>query len=236
MIIKYNPKSDEPDETVDATTKTVQAVANRDDEDRAKWKNLFQGSAGKVKHEEEVPDFAPLIFPQLDSMSDHAKENAVKHFGHFLAEYYDRRGQAKFDGKAEGSKLAGLTGEKEFASRFSDPNHPASQGGLIQTVTGGSVQYQGPLQKLTSRRNARRSRLGISRQAGPDARKQRKDNRPTRKMLKQDVLYLMVVNMPTKEEMDTVLAALEQAQKEKPSNDFNIRETLGLGGAGLNRK
>ena len=136
MIIKYNPKSDEPDETVDATLKTVQAVANRDVEDRAKWKNLFQGSAGKVKHEEEIPDFAPLVFPQLDSMSDHAKEKRRSNtLATSFAEYYDRRGQAKFDGKAEGSKLAGLSGEKEFASRFSDPNHPASQGGLIQTVT-----------------------------------------------------------------------------------------------------
>lgn len=233
MIIKYDPKSDEPEETIDVTTNTIAQVAKRDDEDRAKWKNLYQGSAGKVERDEEIPDFAPLVFPELDKLDDQQKENAVKHFGHFLAEYYDRKGQAKFDAENEGTKLAGVTGEKEFASRYSDPNHPASQGGLVSTFSGGKVQYTGPLQKLTQRRNDRRSRLGITRQVGPEARKQRRDMRPMRKFLKQDVLYLMVVNLPTKEEQEIVLAELERAKQEgKGQEEFNLRKTLGLQGLG----
>ena len=215
LIIKYDPKSDEPEETIDITTNTVQQISKRDDENRAKWKNLFSGSAGKVEHDEEIPDFAPLVFPQLDNMNDKQKENAVKHFGSFMAEYHDRRGQAKFDSENVDSKLANLGPEKTFASRFSDPNHPASQGGLVQTFSGGKVQYKGPLQKITDRRNVRRSRLGISRQAGREGRTQRKNQRPLRKALRQDVLYLMVVNMPTKEEMDLVLSELEKSKNEK---------------------
>ena len=237
MIIKYDPKSSEPEETVDVTANITAQVAKRDDEDRAKWKNLFQGSAGKAEHEEEVPDFAPLVFPKLDKLNDEQKENDVKHFGTFLGEYYDRRGQAQFDAENEGSKLAGVTGEKEFASRYSDPNHLASQGGLVSTFSGGKVQYTGPIQKITDRRNARRSRLGITRQAGPEGRKQRKSQRPMRKFLKQDVLYLMIVNMPTREEQDIVLAELEEAKQEnKGGQDFNVRDTLGLQGVGRTRQ
>ena len=60
-----------------------------------------------------------------------------------------------------------------------------------------------------------------------------KDNRPTRKMLKQDVLYLMVVNMPTKEEMDTVLAALEQAQKEEATERLQHSRDARFGRGGI---
>ena len=57
------------------------------------------------------------------------------------------------------------------------------------------------------------STLGISRQAGVDRRKQRKDKRPMRNLLKQDVMYLMVLNIPTKEKQDSVLTELERANQ-----------------------
>ncbi len=54
-----------------------------------------------------------------------------------------------------------------------------------------------------------------------------------RKFLKQDVLYLMVVNMPTQEEMDLALQELEEVNKQAGANMFdlkNIRAQIGLGG------
>lgn len=135
---RYDPKSDDPEADVDISAGINQKVAKRDDSERSKWKNIYQGTAGKTK-EDEIPDFAPLEFPQLDNLSDGQKENAVKHFGHFLGEYYDRRGQAKFDNANADSKLAGVTGEKQFASIYSDPNHPVQSGRLVETLTGGKV-------------------------------------------------------------------------------------------------
>jgi hypothetical protein len=54
-----------------------------------------------------------------------------------------------------------------------------------------------------------------------------------RKFLKQDVLYLMVVNLPTKEVQEVVLAELEKAKQEKKeTQEFNLRNNLGLQGLG----
>jgi hypothetical protein len=78
-----------------------------------------------------------------------------------------------------------------------------------------------------------RSSLGISTQAGSEGRKQKRDHRPMRKFLKQDVLYLMVVNLPTKEVQEVVLAELEKAKQEKKeTQEFNLRNNLGLQGLG----
>lgn len=216
LIIKYNPKSSELDEEVDVTRNISQQVAKRDDEERSKWRNLVSASSGKTEHEEEIPEFAPLVFPDLDKLGEEQKVGAVKHFGHFMRDYYDRQSQAKFDAAHEDSKLAGVTPRKEFASRYSDPNHPASQGGLISTISGGAYNPKGPLGKLQDRRNARRSKIGIggNRPVGKEGRQQRRNMRPLRRVLKTDALYLMVVNLPTQEEMDTVLAELERANKE----------------------
>lgn len=235
LLITYKPNSKEPEETLDITTKTVGEVGKRDQEARSKWKNLLSASAGKMEHEEEVPEFASLVFPALDNMDDQKKQNAVKHFGSFMADYTDRRSQAKFDGAHEDSKLAGLHPDHHFASRYSDPNHPASQSGLVSTLSGGNVQYKGPLQKMSDRRNARKSKLGISRQAGREGMKQRRNKRPLRKFLTPDAVYLMVVNYPTKEEQELVLEELEQAKKDDKGSQMSIsgiRKTLGLEGMG----
>lgn len=215
MIIKYKPSSKELDEEVDVTKNITEQVAKRDDEERGKWRNYFTSASGKTQHEEELPEFAPLVFPYLDKMNPSQKESAVKHFGHFIQDYNDRRGQATFDMENPDSKLTGVTPRKEFASRYADPAHPASQGGLVSTVTGGNYNPRGPLGKLQDRRSARRPKLGImaGRQPGREGRKQRRNARPLRTLLKTDALYLLVVNMPTKEEMDAVLAEVEAAKK-----------------------
>jgi len=215
LIIKYDPKSDEPDEIVDLETKLVSQVAKRETEDKAKWKTAFRGAADKTRHDEEMPDFAPLIFPELDRLEETQKENEVKRFGHVLGDYYDRRAQAKFDAGHEGSKLAGLAGETQFASRYSDPNHPASQGGLISTVSGGNVQLKGPLTRLRESPRTKLSRFSVGQKVKPEAGKPRKRERPVKRLFRQDVLYLMVVNLPSREEQEAVLAELERLKKEK---------------------
>ena len=236
LLITYKPKSNDVELDMDVENNIVGLVGKRDEENRARWKNLLSSTAGKTTHEEEIPEFAPLVFPQLDDLNEQQKQNAVKQFGSFLSEYMDRKSQAKFDGVHENSKLAGVHPEHQFASRYSDPNNPASQGGLVSTITGGNYQYTGPLQRLTDRRNARRSKFGISRQAGAEGRTQRRNKRPIRRFLTPDAIYLMVVNYPSKEEQEAVLEELEQAkieQKGQQQWDINaIRKTLGLQGLG----
>jgi hypothetical protein len=169
-------------------------------------------------------------------MDEQQKQNAVKQFGSFMGEYMDRRGQAKFDAAHEDSKLANQHPDHNFASRYSNPNHPASQGGLVGTLSGGKVQYTGPLQRVTDRRNKIRSNLGISRTAGKEGRTQRRNQRPIRKFLTPDALYLMVANYPSKEQQAEVLDALEEAKQAdggQTNLEFGmIRKTLGLQGLG----
>lgn len=200
------------------TTNVTKQIAKRDHEERSKWKNLTSAAAGKSEHEEDIPEVAPLVFPALDNMSDEKKENAMKQFSHFMNDYSDRRSQAKFDGAHPVSKLAGVTPRKEFASVYADPNHPAGRGGIIAVVSAGKYNPQGFLglgglrNRKKSDSRARTSILHGSHDGRAQAdsirerRKQRKSRRGLRSLLKQDALYLLFVNMPTKEEMDAVLA------------------------------
>jgi hypothetical protein len=66
------------------------------------------------------------------------KENrASKAFGSFN-DYLDRRARAKYACENEGSILNVPTNGR-FNTRFLDPNHPATNGGLIGLISGGSM-------------------------------------------------------------------------------------------------
>ena len=98
---------------------------------------------------------------------------------------------------------------KPLKSRFNDPNHPANSGSLISLITGGHVPVPGIDKMLAYKRD----KVGITRlvkgkSSGgsgdmPDLKK-----RVVKKMQK-DVLYLIVVNLPTQEEIEESAAQLE---------------------------
>ena len=110
----------------------------------------------------------------------------------------------------------------QFASRYSDPNSAANSGSLIALVTGGKVNPVGRRglrhQRQQDRAKDREERRGYAtrrdvrreQRRGPDGRR-RKGKGPigyVRRHIKEGVLYLMVVNMPTEEEMKVASAAL----------------------------
>ena len=214
LIIKYKPSSKEVLENVDIEKNTTEQVANRDGQ--SKWKNIWKSAAGTTRNEEEIPEFAPLIFPALDNMDETQKESSVKHFGHFMQDYFDRQSQAKFDAAHPESKLSGVAPKKEFASAYSDPNSNVSKGNIVSVLTGGKVERQGPVGKLQERGNQMRQKLGVGAKPSPSqARADRKAKKPINKMLKQDALYLLVVNTPTSEEIDRVMNELNKASAEE---------------------
>ncbi|KAJ6151659.1 hypothetical protein N7470_007256 [Penicillium chermesinum] len=129
-----------------------------------------------------------------------------------LSDYYDRRSQAEFEYQNPDSKLCTNNSERiQFASRYSDPNNPASQGSLISLLTGGHVNPRAGVDKLRQkgrdhqREEANRQlaetgsieRVPYSRVANREG--------ILKRVLRQDVLYLMVVNMPTEEELAAVV-------------------------------
>lgn len=109
-----------------------------------------------------------------------------------------------------------------FSSRFNDPDHPANSGSLISLVTGGAIkadtrQAMGPLG--LGRRNLNwdsqdQRRLPVRGSAPREARRgrgqqgQRKSI--VKKVMQQDVLYLLIVNLPTEQDVQESVVELER--------------------------
>ncbi|KAF6231305.1 hypothetical protein HO173_010448 [Letharia columbiana] len=176
----------------------------------SKLKNDLKFTSGKTHTEPELPEAAPLIFPHLDAAADEEeagkKPNAFKKSGRFIGEYMDRRANATYNAENPESSLS--TGAPEFKSRYADPNHPASSGSLISLVTGGKVDPRGVNNKNQSKR-AGRGGLGLIRGSVNYIRREK----PVKKMLRQNVMYLMIVNMPSEEELATAKREMEQEKK-----------------------
>jgi hypothetical protein len=102
--------------------------------DASKSRRLFESSSGATSF--EWPQTAPLVFPALDGLTDE-KQAVAKRSGKFVTEYMDKRARAKWAGENPDSALANANGKEKFASRYADPNHPASSGDPIALLTGG---------------------------------------------------------------------------------------------------
>jgi len=198
MVIKYSPSSDEIIEETNIQENITRSVEKRDGKN--KWKGIISSSDMALTNELEIPDPAPLVFPELDKMTPQQKENAVKRFGHTMQSYMDRRAAASASAANPDSKLP-TAPQKEFASVYADPNSAANSGGFISLASGGKWNPKGP---SGARPDMRREKLAARKEKS----KKRKEKRPMSKMLKSDAMYLMVTNLPSQEVLDRVGAEL----------------------------
>ncbi|KAF1350655.1 hypothetical protein BDV97DRAFT_382435 [Delphinella strobiligena] len=167
------------------------------------------------------------------------KQKKVARARKFVTEYNDKRAQARYAGKNPESLLA-QTPKHTFKSRYADPNHPAASGNLIRLITGGHINpaphsagFGGPGVYLDLATRAGRGMGGRSvsdsaaygvqaRTGGINGRNSQVGglgglsmaglsplNHIIRK-LKNEVLYLMIVNMPTAEEMVAAEVAINE--------------------------
>ena len=186
-------------------------------------------SSGVSKGEMSLPESAPLIYPALDAAAANAastdqalpekKRNALKSSGSFIANYLDRRAQAEYAGSNPNSKLASPPPSKPFASRYSDPNHPANSGTLLALLTGGHFDPKGRRRVRRAERRARMRGVHLTdtdlKNAGMGRSPMRRQGL-IRRVLQQDVLYLTIVNLPTQREMDALTREMEREDnKEK---------------------
>ncbi|ROW11876.1 hypothetical protein VPNG_05023 [Cytospora leucostoma] len=196
--------------------------------------------SGKTYGEIELPEAAELVYPALDraaqadleqegrgkSAEDEKIMDKWKGAGKWVQDYLDRKAQASWEAEHQGSALTVPSSARPgFASRYSDPNHPANSGSLISLLTGGAVNP-----------GARRQERRAAKWAGRDARREYRDQRRMargkaprgprqtrlkpngkrrksgiiKKILQQDVLYLLIVNLPTEEEVQESVANLER--------------------------
>lgn len=100
------------------------------------------------------------------------------------------------------------TEQKPLKSRFNDPNHPANSGSLISLVTGGAVAVPG-VDTLVGQ--GRRMAVNLVQGKKPTGNGEPIDGPAMtvfKKLIEQDVLYLMVVNLPTERELQDSTAQL----------------------------
>ena len=206
--------SSEPLDISHAVTKSAHPAEIETSGNRgAKLKHNLQWASGSSHGGMEIPESAPLIYPELDKAVDAEtnreaatgkKPSKFKSAGNFVSEYSDRRAQAKFQGETPEAKLL-VPQEKQFAGRYADPNHPANSGSLISLLTGGRID---PMSVRRQRAQNKQDKRGFMGPLGMVRHYQ-----PVRRMMKQGVLYMMVVNMPSDEEMAKAMAEMEKQEK-----------------------
>ncbi|KAK8183892.1 hypothetical protein BC567DRAFT_217138 [Phyllosticta citribraziliensis] len=169
-------------------------------------------------------------------------KDKVRRGSKFVQEYYDRRAQAVFLQENPDSTL--LPKDPQFASALSDPTHPAYQGGLITLISGGRIQHRGLIRRGIDLYNKNKTRdtngeapaakstspaprpaangrpVGRSRAASGSRARRPPPRRvgligSVKKALRQDVVYLMIVNMPSEEDMAKTQTELDKMEGQK---------------------
>lgn len=227
MIMTYKPDmEDEPVLTVDTNQMDVAVFKSLNN---SKAKELFRRlrkSSGKTP-ESQIPDCAPLIYPSLDlvlSSNELTKQSSAK--AKAVNAYLDQRAQTVFQTKNPNSKLTQIAPpqEKPYVNRFADPNHPVNSGSIFGLLTGGAFDPIAAGRVQRAERHARKhGQPPLSDVEKHDAYMGRKvrgrvTGTPSKstiigKMMKKDVLYLVVVDLPTQEQLDSMRLQLESSKE-----------------------
>ncbi|KAJ6107490.1 hypothetical protein N7523_008813 [Penicillium sp. IBT 18751x] len=193
-------------------------------------------ASGKTYGQVELPESAELVFPDLDRVAaqelgmktnEKRPENSgirekFKDAGIWVQDYMDRRAQVFYESENPGSSLVVPASQREsMQSRYNDPNHAVNNGSLISLLSGGKIN---PLPRRHAKQARRQERLGLKRESRdnkliargrlPRGPRLDKMDRPRRqgiikKVMQQDVLYLLIVNLPTVEEVQDSVTRLE---------------------------
>lgn len=225
--MKYDPN---PTPKQDSTTTALEAVTTRNpstapEESQSALHN-FKGTSGKLSTS-TLPQICPLIFPDLAAAPEEKKQNALQRSYAFAQDYYDRRSRAEFAHKNPESQLE--YPDANFKGSYADPNTKLANSGLLGALTGGKVN---PRQRLSERRARKMESYGRENQpptyaSAPGApaattgqasvRQRRGEGGLIKRTLGEKVSYLMVVNLPSEEELQAAKEAVERVKREEPS-------------------
>ncbi|KAL4880132.1 hypothetical protein BJY04DRAFT_80935 [Aspergillus karnatakaensis] len=256
LVMTWDSSSSSTFSRFDLNTAISTAVEHGGPGKLNKMRHKFKSSDGKTHGNLPFPESAPLVFPELDAAAAAGSEAKIKSLKKrdFVADYFDRRGQAQFTLENPENAL-NMAPKPTFTSRYADPSHPASSGDLFALISGGHISSEslprrrpgdrdmgrrrGPLASLPGGNiglrdlpgggiiHAVRSRRGVpdslahdeiennghvtGRRGGglrqPASRRGRDGPLSeglvggVQKFFKSNVLYLMIVNMPSEEEM-----------------------------------
>ena len=197
-----------------------------DNKVREKLKKL-RVTSGESTGEAALPESAPLIYPAIDEVDEAVSAeqpgqpsrkdpNLFKSSSVFLDSYLDRRAQARWAAQHPSSKLASMAppSEKKFVNRFADPNHPIHSGTIIGPLTGGRFDPVADLRAKHAQWRARRRGVELTEEEVWNARMGRSTavGRVGR-ILRRDVLYMIITNLPSEEEIKETNEMLEKQAK-----------------------
>lgn len=205
--MKYERGSKNPSELLDSDAAYAAAVDKRSKDDKSKLQD-YKASSGKT-YNNQLPETCPLVFPELEKATEEQKENALKRSFAFTRDYYDRRSQAAFAAHDPDSKLN--VQDHEFAGKYGDPT-TFENSGILGVLSGGGID---PGRRRFERKNRKLEARG--RKPVPSGQNSRIPGKGTvKRMLGDNTLYLMVVNMPSEEELQAAKEAEERLKRENP--------------------
>ncbi|KAH8808790.1 hypothetical protein F5884DRAFT_382191 [Xylogone sp. PMI_703] len=198
---------------------------------------------GEVDFPETAPLIFPGLDKLQEHTSEEAKSKRekLKRTKKFVSEYYDRRAQAEYAGQNLNSALS-KSPKPSFSSRFADPNHASNSGNLLSLVTGGRINLPSLPELIRAgrgggydyRSNTAYDRFGGFNRGFPVGRNsQQGGSSPfpggglqavaalnpilgVKKLLTSKVLYLLIVNLPSEDEVaaaNHVLSEFQQASQ-----------------------
>ena len=212
VVMSYNPQQQRPVQSAQVDMDLL--VADRDGQKARKI--MPKVVSGESYGELELPPSAPLVYPTLDELSSE-KMGRMKKSKKFVSDYHDRRLQMQYLTNNPDSRYMDLPEEQRpsFATRLADPNHPAFQGSWLTLFSGGKVKpLRGTPQQKAQRKAAKRAAKGKG--------VSKKDK------MRENVLYLMIVDMPTEAEIEMARHAIEVEDRERKEQDELDMERLQL--------
>ncbi|KAL8991710.1 MAG: hypothetical protein Q9169_007723 [Polycauliona sp. 2 TL-2023] len=203
MVIMYRPgESAQPEVATRRVDLGAEAVIKYDDDSKGS-KKLRQAS-GKTFENEMPVTCAPLVFPALDQVFDgntkepssnlpDAFKTTAKSSSKFVSDYLDRRAQASYAFNNPNSTLTAQVAPiaPTFKSKYADPNDHTNKHSFT-LITGGRWKAE----PLGARRRYEKAMRKEAEQHSKGIQQQSK-----KRFLSENVLYLMVVNMPTGQEL-----------------------------------
>ncbi|KAK4500994.1 hypothetical protein PRZ48_006800 [Zasmidium cellare] len=179
MIMTYEPDSNEASKLFDLDTQVSEAANTSG---TASLSQKFSIASG-TSTETQLPEVCPLVFPDTRDQSD---SGSFKRAMAFTQDYFDRRSQASYAAKNPNSKLNVM--DHQFAGRYADPT-TFEHSGLIGVLSGGAAD---PCRRHWEEEEEE------AKKAKPEPEKKRGGLLSgVRDRLKEGVLYLLIVNMPS---------------------------------------
>ncbi|CAF9932384.1 MAG: hypothetical protein GOMPHAMPRED_006561 [Gomphillus americanus] len=235
MVMVYKPDmADEAILEANTADPTRVALVKHSDDSLSGAKKILRRlhvHSGAVPSDDYIPECAELIYPTSDNAltSQQLKLPGIPaESQQAIQNYLDRRAQDAWAHKNCDSKLskASPPREKGYVNRFCDPDHRVNSGSIFGLLTGGTFDpiSQGRVYRAEAAAKAAKQ-LPLTEQERHDAYMGRKvRNRVTgtpskkipllEKIVRKDVLYFVVCNLPTENEKTEIRTMVAKMKSE----------------------